>query len=646
MQSDRRLHISKIGRLLSSSSQVIPSSSQLDDLGTLSQEQKQQGFEEDDTGFIFKRASQEDIGKVSQPEDNNALQVTKQRRKRRSNKASEHPNNASLFLKGKQITQGLEELLNRSLSQQAKNQMESIGNDSSFSKMKVKRKKVRHRKVKKAKTEVLHTASKRKNKASIPKEEKHSLPSPKTKRRKMKSQSVDTGRPEGTLLDVLEYDENPNHESDNTNLLVSSGEDTDQVFSLDDDVDDSVIQEETYTKKPQILGDKIRDNSLELHHIDQKKYEEDAGIPHDDSTAFYQDDVDMFDVDEQIEQDRKSLVHEHVTDVTNLGINKYLATTDDPIVDIASKIPLKESIESTSQDQDKNNNTSKYSRRSSLSNRGKRLSSIGNGLVAEPHSKVPIEQFYKHFDKDLPDPHKMRQLLVWCCRRIDFGASSEKDKISARLAENIKQRLINDLVNGKIDINLWQSEHGQTSSSHEISDSNGADLASNTQNLDSQLNLTEKTKQPIIVKPNDANIRNIKLLREYKSKLERLKKEEDAWKKAVSTSAFLMDDRSSEKSVDFNEPVDSNIGQALGNMRDISRKISQRGYSITFTDMVERIKSNVHKLKKSDDAIALVIEAKMKELTRVLKESTDLTNDGNFDPKLLLQALARSNLSS
>ena len=62
--------------------------------------------------------------------------------------------------------------------------------------------------------------------------------------------------------------------------------------------------------------------------------------------------------------------------------------------------------------------------------------------------------------------------------------------------------------------------------------------------------------------------------------------------------------------------------------------------------MIERIKLNVHKLKKSDAAISLVVEKKMKELSQVLKKSTDLTNDEGLDPKMLLQALAETNLLS
>ncbi len=63
-------------------------------------------------------------------------------------------------------------------------------------------------------------------------------------------------------------------------------------------------------------------------------------------------------------------------------------------------------------------------RRSSVGMRGRRASSlIDNGHSALPHREVDAAEFYKHIEAEgLPEPRRMRQLLVWCGER----ALSEK----------------------------------------------------------------------------------------------------------------------------------------------------------------------------------------------------------------------------
>ena len=58
-------------------------------------------------------------------------------------------------------------------------------------------------------------------------------------------------------------------------------------------------------------------------------------------------------------------------------------------------------------------------RRSSLGMRGRRASSlIENGHSALPHRDVDASEFYKHIEAEgLPEPRRMKQLLVWCGER-------------------------------------------------------------------------------------------------------------------------------------------------------------------------------------------------------------------------------------
>lgn len=99
---------------------------------------------------------------------------------------------------------------------------------------------------------------------------------------------------------------------------------------------------------------------------------------------------------------------------------------------------------------------SKGNRRSSLGMRGRRASSLidsgaSNGeedfqrflrggvlteITALPHKEVNAADFYKHIAADLPEPRRMRQLLIWCATRAmgqkPSGSRSEDE--SARLA--------------------------------------------------------------------------------------------------------------------------------------------------------------------------------------------------------------------
>ena len=58
-------------------------------------------------------------------------------------------------------------------------------------------------------------------------------------------------------------------------------------------------------------------------------------------------------------------------------------------------------------------------RRSSLGSRGRRASSlIDSGHTAIPHRDVRTHEFYKHIEAEgLPEPRRMRQLLMWCGER-------------------------------------------------------------------------------------------------------------------------------------------------------------------------------------------------------------------------------------
>lgn len=99
------------------------------------------------------------------------------------------------------------------------------------------------------------------------------------------------------------------------------------------------------------------------------------------------------------------------------------------------------------------NKSGKGERRSSLSLRGRRASSLidsGNSN-ALPHNEVKVPDFYKHIESDgLPEPRRMRQLLTWCATRCldqkPFGAEFE-DASAVAAARVIEEELLKDLAN-------------------------------------------------------------------------------------------------------------------------------------------------------------------------------------------------------
>ncbi|KAK9236645.1 Mis12-Mtw1 protein family-domain-containing protein [Lipomyces kononenkoae] len=139
-------------------------------------------------------------------------------------------------------------------------------------------------------------------------------------------------------------------------------------------------------------------------------------------------------------------------------------------------------------------------RRSSLGLRGKRASSLSGGLLAVPHADISPEDFYKHLDSDLPDPHRMKQLLTWCAHRsleeTKNWANEKWDHSPAvAIARVIEEQLLKDLTDGKISTSWWNRPDDEDR----------------------------------IRKPNPQNVANLAKIDEFKKRLERLRAEKKAW---------------------------------------------------------------------------------------------------------------------
>lgn len=153
------------------------------------------------------------------------------------------------------------------------------------------------------------------------------------------------------------------------------------------------------------------------------------------------------------------------------------------------------------------------SRRTSYSERGKRLLSIGNGFESQINPQVSESDYNKWFDEDLLDPDKMKQLLIWCFRKKLHTESSEKDQYKKEIhgvSKLIEAEILHSLLDEKLSVD-W----------NEISHDTLDDVP-----------LVGKR----IVKPNPTNESNKESIEVFSQKLRQLEDEEAQWLRAYKSA--------------------------------------------------------------------------------------------------------------
>ncbi|GKZ21710.1 hypothetical protein AbraIFM66951_002373 [Aspergillus brasiliensis] len=141
-------------------------------------------------------------------------------------------------------------------------------------------------------------------------------------------------------------------------------------------------------------------------------------------------------------------------------------------------------------------------RRSSLGMRGRRASSLidSGASNALPHKKVDTADFYKHIAADLPEPRRMRQLLIWCGTRAmgDKPSGSRSEDESARLAARVIQEELLKEFSTNSELSNWFGR--------------------------------EDASPPTLVvkKENPKNIQNAEKIQELEEQIQRLQKERHA----------------------------------------------------------------------------------------------------------------------
>ncbi|KAG0286274.1 hypothetical protein BGZ97_007496, partial [Linnemannia gamsii] len=135
----------------------------------------------------------------------------------------------------------------------------------------------------------------------------------------------------------------------------------------------------------------------------------------------------------------------------------------------------------------KNKDLRSANRRSSLTMRGKRASSIGNGFTA-----------------DDPAPVRMKQLMAWC-GRITIDGQRSKSQTALKIAKEVEEEVLSLLISGQLSVS-WYSRP-----------------------LD---------KDPIRTapkKPHRQNTENLRKLRECEAQIAKLRKEDEDWTKVISS---------------------------------------------------------------------------------------------------------------
>ncbi|KIX96038.1 uncharacterized protein Z520_08293 [Fonsecaea multimorphosa CBS 102226] len=151
----------------------------------------------------------------------------------------------------------------------------------------------------------------------------------------------------------------------------------------------------------------------------------------------------------------------------------------------------------------------KGERRSSLGMRGRRASSLiesGNSS-ALPHPELDVSDYYKHIESEgLPEPRRMKQLLIWCAERAldekplgtGFGEASAR-----QAARVIEEELLKELAN-RSDLSDWFGREE-----------------------------VPVPKEPLPERPNPKNTQNIEKIAELEEQIKCLRLEKEALEKLL-----------------------------------------------------------------------------------------------------------------
>ncbi|EGW34723.1 uncharacterized protein SPAPADRAFT_47807 [Spathaspora passalidarum NRRL Y-27907] len=161
-----------------------------------------------------------------------------------------------------------------------------------------------------------------------------------------------------------------------------------------------------------------------------------------------QQEINLLGNDEDDEDDDETVEFKFTVDKPTTKTNNFLDGVSQHMVGLPDEAPRK----------------SINKRRQSYNNRGKRASSIGNGFITDLHEDVPLKNYYKHINASLPDPDRMRQLLVWCSKRRLAQDNNKKEsntnnQTNLNIAKVIEEEITKSLMDKRIPTSWYNREN-------------------------------------------------------------------------------------------------------------------------------------------------------------------------------------------
>ncbi|KAK2593532.1 hypothetical protein QQS21_008755 [Conoideocrella luteorostrata] len=255
----------------------------------------------------------------------------------------------------------------------------------------------------------------------------------------------------------------------------------------------------------------------------------------------------------------------------------------------------------------------KSNRRSSLGSRGRRASSlIDSGQTATPHRDVNTKEFYKHISGEgLPEPRRMKQLLMWCGERAlpakpPHGTANSEAILGARA---IQDQILKEFAQ-RSDFSDWFSRDDD-----------------------------ESPPSTAVLMPNPRNIELDEKLVALEARIQRLQKEKQAWQAIRQPPPDIppvFTDISQIELPDFDllEPEEGKIRTYLAEeMPPFSKVQSQtqdriRKIQASLEFEVDQLSDNVHKLEqrvlaagRQADKVLSLSATRLKERERKERES-------------------------
>lgn len=296
-------------------------------------------------------------------------------------------------------------------------------------------------------------------------------------------------------------------------------------------------------------------------------------------------------------------------------------------------------------------------RRSSYNNRGKRILSIGNGFVGLPHEDVSAKDYYKLLDTSLPEPHRMRQLLIWCINKqinndeicqskskakfnkaSDNNQPEQNDQTVINIAKVIKEEVLQDLRDGQINTSWY----------YKPNDDDDDDNVDKNNNNNKQNIIANKE----IVLPNPLNITTQNNIDHFTKELNKLKREKEQWKKLYKKNSNNLKNLNGQIDGKFDKKKDLiKLQQYLKEKRpDLSIQILDETlinsiinnhdelkdkFLGNLEDSIDKLYNFTHRLVKVNEVIdhykSSKLNPKISEMTRNYINKTKFENFQNID---------------